>query len=138
MIRFLSCDWGTSSFRLTLAEAAALRIVASESTNDGISATFSLWKQSGKERLPFYLAIIGKHIRRMEHKLGCSLAGTPLIISGMASSSIGMLELPYGRLPFRADGSGIITRFPEAPPHFEHPVLLISGVSSDDDVMRGE
>jgi 2-dehydro-3-deoxygalactonokinase len=56
----------------------------------------------------------------------------------MASSSIGMLELPYASLPFPLDGSGAITRWIPSEAGFPHDVLLISGLQSDHDVMRGE
>jgi 2-dehydro-3-deoxygalactonokinase len=67
-----------------------------------------------------------------------SLDGVPVVISGMASSTVGMLELPYKPLPFAVDGSDLATKTIPATPEFAHPTLLISGVKSDDDVMRGE
>jgi 2-dehydro-3-deoxygalactonokinase len=56
----------------------------------------------------------------------------------MASSTIGMLEVPYKPLPFATDGSDLTVKILPATPEFKHAVLLISGVKSDDDVMRGE
>jgi len=63
----------------------------------------------------------------------------PVLISGMASSSIGWRELPYARTPFslsgqdlqyvRLEGTGMLSRV---------PLFLFSGVRSDTDVMRGE
>jgi 2-dehydro-3-deoxygalactonokinase len=61
-----------------------------------------------------------------------------VVISGMASSTIGMLEVPYKPLPFATDGSDLDVKLLPATPEFTHAVLLISGVKSDDDVMRGE
>ncbi len=67
-----------------------------------------------------------------------SLDGVPLIISGMASSSLGMLELPYKEFPFSADGSDLRTEAIGASAAFKHDVLLISGACTRIDVMRGE
>jgi 2-dehydro-3-deoxygalactonokinase len=54
------------------------------------------------------------------------------VISGMAGSSIGWKELPYARLPFLLDGSAAVVD------EIESGIFLISGVRSEDDVMRGE
>ena len=59
-------------------------------------------------------------------------AAKPIVISGMAGSSIGWKELPYARLPFRLDGSDAVVN------EIEPDTFLISGVRSEDDVMRGE
>lgn len=67
-----------------------------------------------------------------------SLTGVPLVISGMASSSIGMKSLPYQELPLALDGSNILYHYSKAAKTGDHAVLLISGVKSESDVMRGE
>ncbi|MGV3502254.1 MAG: 2-dehydro-3-deoxygalactonokinase [Adhaeribacter sp.] len=142
MNEFLSLDWGTSSFRLRLVDAGSGQVKAEESSGQGIADTFRQWQQSParepEERLLFYCRVIADHIPRLEEKLGQNLAGTTVVVSGMASSTIGMQELPYQSLPFATDGSGLATR--QLPPStaFPHPILLISGVKSEKDVMRGE
>ncbi|WP_161887928.1 2-dehydro-3-deoxygalactonokinase [Pontibacter russatus] len=142
MVHFLSCDWGTSSFRLRLVRTENAEIIAAKKSSKGISATFNSLSEREKndpeERLLFYLRLIREAIYEIEQEHALSLAGVPLVISGMASSSIGMAELPYKSLPFSVDGKGIGAAFFEARTAFAHPVLLISGVRSEDDVMRGE
>lgn len=142
MDQFLSCDWGTSSFRLRLIETATLKILSEIKTNQGIANTFSLWQQSGNQlpdqRLMFYLNLVRSQIQEIEKKHAISLHKVPVFFSGMASSSIGMMSLPYGPIPFHTDGSDIKSAFFESQQGFDHPVLLISGICSDDDVMRGE
>ncbi|GAC1374174.1 MAG: 2-dehydro-3-deoxygalactonokinase [Hymenobacter sp.] len=138
---FLSCDWGTTSFRLRLVERAGLRVVAEESSPEGNAATAELWKQARQgpeQRVGFYLAVVQRHLQRLAEAAKMSLDEVPVVISGMASSTIGMAELPYKPLPFAADGSDLLTQILAPTPDFRHPVLLISGVSSADDVMRGE
>ncbi|UOQ50781.1 2-dehydro-3-deoxygalactonokinase [Hymenobacter cellulosivorans] len=141
LTHFLSCDWGTSSFRLKLVELPGLRVVATSKSDEGNAATFAKWqetKQPDDRRLGFYLQILAGHAQKIEQEFGRPLSGVPVVISGMASSTVGMLELPYKALPFAVDGSDLDTKLLPASADFAHPVLLISGVKSEDDVMRGE
>ncbi|MFD2718260.1 2-dehydro-3-deoxygalactonokinase [Hymenobacter monticola] len=138
---FLSCDWGTSAFRLRLVERESLKILAEESSKEGNAATAELWKQAGQppeQRVAFYLAIVQAYLKKLEEAVKTALDDVPVVISGMASSTIGMLEVPYKPLPFATDGSDLAIKILPAATDFRHAVLLISGVKSDDDVMRGE
>ena len=58
--------------------------------------------------------------------------GLPVMVSGMASSSIGWRELPYALLPFSLEGSSVVGEW------VEPGVYLISGVRGENDMMRGE
>ena len=141
MENFLSCDWGTTAFRLKLIDGAGCKVIAEEQTTQGIAGTFKQWKETGKSeegRLSFYLDIISEHIKTIEKKTGTSLNDVPLIISGMASSTIGMADLPYKDIPFSTDGSDLKLHTIPASVSFKHSVTLISGVRTEDDVMRGE
>jgi 2-dehydro-3-deoxygalactonokinase len=142
MDKFLSCDWGTSSFRLRLVQAPALSTIAAVRAGSGIAATWQAWQSTGLEgplqRWRFYVNQIKPAIQSIEQQAGPLTEQIPLIISGMASSSIGMMELPYGSLPFATDGRGVLTHQEPASADLPHDVLLISGIRSTDDVMRGE
>ena len=141
MEKFLSCDWGTSSFRIRVVEMPGIKIIAGENTGQGIAKTFELWKQSRKAdetRLIFYLDIIQEHIRILEKKLNTSFSELPLIISGMVSSTMGMIDLPYKDFPFSADGSDLIIKIIEADDTFTHKTIIISGAKTNEDAMRGE
>jgi len=141
MKKFLSCDWGTSSFRLRLANANSFQIIAFQTTSQGIAQTFELWKQSNlpeEKRIFFYSNYIGDQIKILEQKLNISLDHLPVILSGMASSNIGILELSYKKIPFGIDGSDLLTKYIPASERFQHDILLISGACSNEDVMRGE
>jgi 2-dehydro-3-deoxygalactonokinase len=139
---FLSCDWGTSSFRIRLVDVENSKVLSEEKSNQGIAATFNLWHESGdlneQRKVSFYLNIIQQHIKKIEEKINYPLSGVKVIISGMASSSIGFIDIPYSSVPLSVDGSGIQTAFIAATNDFEHDVLIISGVKTDNDVMRGE
>lgn len=141
MNKFLSCDWGTSTFRLRLIEAESLTVIEEENSKEGIAETYRLWKQTQKnedERLSFYLDIILKHIEAIEEKSNNSLNNVPIIISGMASSTIGMVDLPYKNLPFATSGEDLEIFITDASEYVKHTIAIISGVRSEDDVIRGE
>jgi len=142
MKHFLSCDWGTSSFRIRLINIIDGKVLAEEKSSQGIASTFNLWLETGgtgeERKTLFYLNIIKQHINKLENKTSYSLKGVKIIISGMASSSLGFINIAYSTLPVPVDGSGINTAFIGAGKAFDHDVLIISGVKKDDDVMRGE
>ena len=139
MDKFLSCDWGSSVFRLRLANLETAEVIAAETTGDGIIKTFNSWKEAGdtdpESRFAFFMNIISQQVRALENILTASLSGVPLVISGMASSSIGMKTLPYRELPLELDGSNLMVDYSE---QGDGPVLLISGLKTDKDVIRGE
>ena len=140
MEKFLSCDWGTSSFRLRLVEITGARILAEENSDQGISKVFEWWKQTGQSensRFSFYLDTIRQHIQAIGRKFNSSLDGVPLVISGMACSTLGMIDLPYKELPSSTDGSDLVTRIINAG-DFRHDIIFISGVRTESDAMRGE
>ena len=106
----------------------------------GIADTFDNWRGTG-EGLPreqFFRQQLSGQIELLASRLSMNLTNVPIVISGMASSSIGIEQIPYATLPFALDGSQASTRQFNAQPDFPHDMLLISGVRSEDDVMRGE
>lgn len=139
--RFLSCDWGTSAFRLRLVEVATRRVMAESRGDQGIAATFAAWQAAGSEagnRWSHFSRVIGPHLATLTKETAATLAGLPLVISGMASSSIGMRELAYRELPLPIDGSALAAERVAPRGDFPHALLLVSGVRSHDDVLRGE
>ncbi len=138
---FISCDWGSTSCRTRFVDADKRSFVAETVSDQGILTTFTLWKQSGRgdeNRLPFYLDVLKNQVDILEKKSGLSLKNQHLVISGMASSNIGMIELPYKELPFNVDGSDLLIKIIGASEEFKHEILLISGAKTAFDVMRGE
>jgi len=139
---FLSCDWGTSSFRLKLITIPALQILSEENSDTGIATVFAAWSKRAEKdqarRQLFYLKVLASYIKNMERETGISLAHVPVVLSGMASSTIGIVDVPYTHLPFAIDGSNINTNLIKEDKVFAHDVLIISGTRNSDDVMRGE
>ena len=74
----------------------------------------------------------------MEERLGYALDNTPIILSGMASSTIGMVDLPYKKIPFSTSGEDLETFIIDSSEKVKHTIVIISGARTADDVMRGE
>ena len=141
MDKFLSCDWGTSSLRIRLVSVPELQVLAEERSDEGIAATFNSWKEKNaneENRFEFYLYILKNRIKNLEQHLQSSLKNIPVIISGMASSTIGMMEMPYKSLPFNLDGSDLVTKKINKKAHFPNDIFIISGIRTENDVIRGE
>ncbi|MDB5278141.1 MAG: hypothetical protein JWR61_3096 [Ferruginibacter sp.] len=136
---FISCDWGTSSFRLRLIESGTKKVLAENHSAQGIAATHALWKDSGDgDRMLFYTNCLLKPIEELEAQAGLTLNEVTVVISGMASSTIGMIELPYKPIPFYIKKAELETHFIAATDLFRHNLIVVSGVRSGNDVMRGE
>jgi 2-dehydro-3-deoxygalactonokinase len=86
----------------------------------------------------FYQSIIADQLGKLQEKVAFSLRDMPVIISGMASSNIGMVELPYKMLPFAVDGSDLELKRIAATESFRHETIIVSGARTHHDVMRGE
>ncbi|HEX2534462.1 MAG TPA: 2-dehydro-3-deoxygalactonokinase [Chitinophagaceae bacterium] len=135
---FLSGDWGTSSLRLRLVEKGTLRVLGATASPEGSAVVHRQWKEAGSDRLAFYHSVLRRHLESIEKAVGRALAHLPLVLSGMASSSVGMKELPYRPLPVPAGAAGLLSEWLPATPAFPHPVLLVSGLRTETDVLRGE
>lgn len=138
MDKFLSCDWGTSSFRLRLIRSDDLKTIAELENDEGIAKTFKSWQENpdNPDRTAHYTGIIAGHIKQLSQLSGYSLDRIPVMLSGMASSTIGLIDLPYKKLPFQTDGSDLEIRSLDL--NKLNPLIVISGARTDDDVMRGE
>jgi 2-dehydro-3-deoxygalactonokinase len=140
MNRFISCDWGTSAFRLRLVDAETREVLATIKTDQGNAVVYNDWinNHQQEDRLSFYSNILADGVQALEQEYEQPLADTTIVLSGMASSSIGMMELPYKDLPFHLDGSDVLTEVIAPLPHLKHSILFISGAKTSEDVMRGE
>ncbi|EAQ78509.1 2-dehydro-3-deoxygalactonate kinase [Blastopirellula marina DSM 3645] len=88
------------------------------------------------DRGALYAKVLRRHVDAITSQIAIDAELTPILISGMASSSMGWSDLPYATLPFRLDGSNLPWR--RLDPLAGHPLFLFSGVRADCDVMRGE
>ena len=139
--RLISCDWGTSTFRLRAVEYPSGKVLGSVETEYGISAAFSDWQRSElpeQQRAGFYRSILYGGIDDLQRRHALDLHGAPVLLSGMVSSSLGIQELPYHPLPFDVSGADLQPIRLPATMDFPHTLLLVPGIRSQDDVMRGE
>lgn len=121
--QFISCDWGTSSFRLRLIESESVEVVAELRSEQGIRAIHELGQDAFKSHLEEQIATLPSPQARH------------IMLSGMASSTIGWRELSYAETPLRCDGSNLVR---ETIPLGGREVFLISGAATKRDIMRGE
>ena len=132
---FLSVDWGTTNLRIRWVQLPDFTVLTSRFSDLGVKNVFERFQTSGQDdRVSFFLQCLLSEIQAMEVTLpdACQV-----IISGMASSSIGMRELPYASLPFFTNGHALSVEKWQ-PKGFPYEISLISGVKSQEDVMRGE
>ena len=120
-MNFVSCDWGTSNFRLRLVDQGAVK--GEVRTDEG---TAKLAAQPG-DRAEAFRSTLAKGLEQLK-----APDAAPVVISGMASSSIGWKELPYAKLPFSLDGRDAVWE------KIDGRAYLISGLRSATDVLRGE
>jgi len=134
----LCCDWGTTSFRLRLTNLKA-DVIAETHSEKGILFFHNQWLSQNDDnldrRFDYYLQYIQSQIREIHHGLEIDIATLPLVISGMAISSIGMINMPYENLPFSVAGT---TGFECRIQKNGAPIILVTGVCSSDDIIRGE
>lgn len=135
---FVNCDWGTTHFRLRALSAAGGNIVALFRSEDGVARLAE--STDGRPRADRFRAVLDHGLRQLRDRVGPGLDAAPVVISGMASSSIGWQELPYASLPLSLDGDNLIWQELEPFDRENGPqrVILISGARTATDVMRGE
>lgn len=162
---FLSCDWGTTHFRLRLVDADTGDIVSEIKTADGVAAVADHVSASGEPATEAFPRILAEHAHRLLagewHGLPACVPGprcahttgwkrvplsqsgriaTHCVVSGMASSRLGWIELPYAEVPAPLSGSSLNHRSVRLPlkSGVAIEVILVSGLKTETDVMRGE
>ncbi|MCK0144549.1 2-dehydro-3-deoxygalactonokinase [Arenibacter sp. F26102] len=132
--KFISCDWGTTNFRLRLVDSLSLKVLSEIRTDMGIKKCYQLFRaQSERSQESYFADYLLAQLERLD------LSGTEnydLVASGMLSSSIGMQELEYCKLPIAFSGEDLISKGLSVNNKLD--LLLISGARTDSDVMRGE
>jgi 2-dehydro-3-deoxygalactonokinase len=137
---FLSCDWGTTSFRLRHVRGSG-EIIREVRAQTGARALHEEAAREGGEIASARAMIFSRFLRDQLQSLFSTGPNEPLalVISGMASSSVGWRELPYGSVPFNLDGQNLIFESLqwEAPAWIKE-TFLISGMATGREMMRGE
>ena len=134
---FLSCDWGTSHFRLRWGGGGG--VVREFQDENGCKRLLKASRQNPElSRAHFYEDQLGSALKGWE-EFRLEASELPLVISGMASSTIGWVELPYAKAPVRLDGIGFkVQKVTWAGPAWIGETFLVSGVATSTNMMRGE
>lgn len=130
---FISCDWGTTNFRLCLVETNNLNVTHEIKTNQGIKTLFNKFlNQDTYNQRDFFSNYLKEQVQELPKQYRDCL----IVASGMTSANIGLYELPYGGFPFSEDGKSLEWEFVRFDNGLQ--VLVISGVKSVDGLIRGE
>ena len=133
---FLNCDWGTTNFRLRLVEVASRKIVAEHFSSEGVASLANASTQANRPRQ--FQGVLLRHVHELSQETAVCVDQLPIVISGMASSSMGWRDLPYASTPMAIDGHQLVLSRLADVGELTQAVYLISGVKSENDVMRGE
>jgi 2-dehydro-3-deoxygalactonokinase len=132
-MKIISCDWGTSSFRLRIVDIHTAEVLTEYADGEGIHGLNRQYHNIGlSDRASYFLSFLYNQLRKLDISEKNNL---PIFMSGMASSSIGIVELPYAPTPFSLDGKNI--HF-EKLPFQNQDIYIFSGIKTHNDVMRGE
>ena len=142
---FLSCDWGTTSFRLRLVALSNCEILHEFKEQSGVK-TINDSLPSNLKEAKLTIARASAFEKFFHSKISNFLAAANLkteslsiVISGMASSSVGWKELPYAHTPFPLTGARIQHGCLAFKLHEQnYPIHLLSGLQTETDIMRGE
>jgi len=130
---FISCDWGTTNFRIRLVNANTLEVLREFNTDQGVRMVYQQFRQqSSLNQIDYFAAYLKEQIARFPKNYQSEV----IVLSGMASSNIGLMELEYADLPFEGTGKSLTCRRTRLPNELE--ILMISGVKSQKGMMRGE
>lgn len=137
---YISCDWGSSNLRLRLVTSVDLQILGEHFSDHGIAKTYNMWQLSNDamEREDYFTDVILQEVLKLEQVSNIRTKGIPILCSGMASSSIGIKELPYATIPFKLNGSSAIIEKLDLKNNHHNDFWLISGLKSTSDLIRGE
>jgi 2-dehydro-3-deoxygalactonokinase len=130
---FISCDWGTSNFRLRVVETSSLKIVAEHKTNQGIKSLHEkITMQTAKKQTDFFADYLSTEISKLPKKYRNHI----VVTAGMASANIGLYEMEYADFPLNGNGDNLKWKYLKLLNNLE--VLLISGAKTTTGMMRGE
>lgn len=138
---FLSCDWGTSSFRLRLIDSRDHRVVCESKKDIGVKSVFLQCDPSDQEgRDQHFESFLVSECDRLLDAVQFSGDSISMMLSGMTTSSIGWIELPYAQVPFPLDGALAVMKTKEIRSLTGKRIQcqLISGVQTGTEMMRGE
>lgn len=136
----LSCDWGTSNFRLYLTDYNTASILETLEKPWGAVEVYNQWKNKPDliQQNDFFRDFLVKAVNLLAKMTARNLKGIPIAISGMASSTIGMVEVPYTKVPLSLKKPELNYSYFETSSTYSNPIYVFGGLQTDMDVIRGE
>jgi 2-dehydro-3-deoxygalactonokinase len=131
---FISVDWGTTNLRIRLVSLPTLEIIEEIKSPKGVKTINKEWLEKGGDRELHFSDFLKTQLIQFNTEINPTI---PIVLSGMASSSIGLRELPYSVLPFESSGNTLHVELVKSD-SFPYYLTIISGVQSSTDVIRGE
>ena len=132
---FISVDWGTTNLRIRLVSNDKFKIIKEKDYDLGLKKINLIWKKYADKKQTRQ-EFIFKKLMELVDDFKINGENIPLVlISGMASSSIGIEELQYTSLPVDLENPSIAIKEYELN---GSSINLISGVKTTKDVIRGE
>ncbi len=116
-----------------MVDSESLNVVTEHRTDQGIKV---LYEKFLEQREYDQTSFFSNYLYRQIQQLNISKQSYLVVISGMATSNIGLQELPYGDMPFDAQGNGLKSKKMTLSNGLN--VILISGVKNRSGMMRGE
>ena len=132
---FISVDWGTTNLRIRLVSNDKFKIIKEKDYDLGLKKINLIWKEYGDKKQTRQEFIFKKLIELVDDFKINGENIRLVLISGMASSSIGIEELQYTSLPVDLENPSIAIKEYELN---GRSINLISGVKTIKDVIRGE
>lgn len=139
MSYLLCCDWGTSNFRLYLLDRSTQKILGQLEDSNGVANIYSQWQANQEQdKVVYYRVFLQDKILQLERQYSINLFDTPIVLSGMAGSSIGIKAVPYREVPLNIFQPQLNVYRIKGTEGFSNDLFLFGGLTTEADVMRGE
>jgi 2-dehydro-3-deoxygalactonokinase len=137
---WISVDLGNSAFRMLVLDGDPPQVLHAWASADGAAAMYRSWaaNEGGLSKADAMRGALARLIRQGFETKPFNGCDVPVVVSGMASSSIGIEVLPYVSCPFPLDGHGLVTRTYPADDIAPFTLHCISGLRGPASSMRGE
>lgn len=135
---FISCDWGTTHLRVRRVQAGDLQILQEVKTGDGAAVMHRNAGGRGEDLEEAYKNALCRILSDMD--AGGTAGPAQVVVSGMATSTIGWQHVDYTALPTPLDGSALplVKRLIEINDQRQAELHFVGGLRTGNDILRGE
>ncbi|ANQ52362.1 2-dehydro-3-deoxygalactonokinase [Flammeovirga sp. MY04] len=130
---FVSCDWGTSNFRVRLIDFNSLEVIKEHKTEMGVKKLYQSFLSEGKADRQAYFS---EYLLSQLQQIVDINQELTIVACGMITSTMGMIDMEYATMPISDKVDTLNIKHLDLNDHID--LILISGVKTTNDVMRGE